>query len=42
MKNAEDSWMMHNIDLHAVTGPHGGGDATIAAPGETKGFTLRR
>jgi nitrite reductase (NO-forming) len=41
LKNAEDSWMMHNIDLHAVTGPHGGGEATMAAPGETKGFTFK-
>jgi nitrite reductase (NO-forming) len=41
MKNAEDSWMMHNVDFHAVTGPHGGGGATIAAPGEAKGFTFK-
>jgi nitrite reductase (NO-forming) len=41
MKNAEDSWMMHNVDFHSVTGPHGGGAATMAAPGETKGFTFK-
>ena len=41
LKNADDSWMYHNIDLHAVTGPHGGGEATMAAPGETKGFTFK-
>jgi nitrite reductase (NO-forming) len=41
LKNAEDSWMMHNIDLHSVTGPHGGGEASMAAPGETKGFTFK-
>ncbi|MGF1610754.1 MAG: copper-containing nitrite reductase [Kiloniellales bacterium] len=41
MKNADDSWMMHNVDFHAVTGPHGGGMATEAAPGETKGFSFK-
>lgn len=25
----------HNVDFHAVTGPHGGGGATTVAPGET-------
>jgi nitrite reductase (NO-forming) len=41
LKNAADSAMMHNIDLHAVTGPGGGGGATMAMPGETKGFTFK-
>jgi nitrite reductase (NO-forming) len=41
MKNADDSVMMHNVDFHAVTGPGGGGAATMAAPGETKGFTFK-
>jgi len=41
MKNADDSAMMHNVDFHAVTGPGGGGIATMAAPGETKGFTFQ-
>lgn len=41
MKNADDSVMMHNVDFHAVTGPGGGGGATMAAPGETKGFTFK-
>jgi nitrite reductase (NO-forming) len=41
LKNAEDSWMMHNVDFHAVTGPHGGGKATEAHPGEQKGFTFK-
>jgi len=41
MKNADDSLMMHNVDFHAVTGPGGGGVATMAAPGETKGFTFK-
>jgi nitrite reductase (NO-forming) len=41
LKNAEDSWFNHNIDLHAVTGPGGGGVVTVADPGETKGFTFK-
>ncbi|MFV0623670.1 copper-containing nitrite reductase [Sphingomonas sp. ac-8] len=41
MKNAADSVMMHNVDFHAVTGPGGGAVATMAGPGETKGFTFK-
>jgi nitrite reductase (NO-forming) len=41
LKNHEDSVLMHNVDFHAVTGPHGGGHATMAMPGETKGFTFK-
>lgn len=41
MKNAADSVMAHNVDFHAVTGPGGGAVATVAAPGETKGFTFK-
>lgn len=41
MKNADDSVMMHNVDFHAVTGPGGGAGATLAAPGESKGFTFK-
>jgi nitrite reductase (NO-forming) len=41
LKNAPDSVMMHNIDFHAVTGPGGGGGATMAMPGETKGFSFK-
>lgn len=41
LKNADDSVMMHNIDLHAVNGPGGGAVATEAAPGETKAFTFK-
>jgi nitrite reductase (NO-forming) len=33
--------MPHNVDLHAVRGPGGGGVATEAAPGETKLFTFK-
>jgi nitrite reductase (NO-forming) len=35
LKNATDSHMSHNIDLHAVTGPGGGAKATTVAPGES-------
>jgi len=35
LKNATDSRMTHNIDLHAVTGPGGGAEATIVGPGES-------
>ncbi len=35
LKNASDSHMSHNIDLHAVTGPGGGAKATVVAPGES-------
>ena len=41
MTNDEGSVFPHNIDLHAVTGPGGGGEATMAAPGETKSFTFK-
>ena len=41
MKNAHDSVMPHNVDFHAVTGPGGGAVATVAAPGESKGFSFK-
>jgi nitrite reductase (NO-forming) len=41
LTNAEDSLMNHNVDFHAVTGLHGGGHATMAEPGQTKGFTFK-
>jgi nitrite reductase (NO-forming) len=42
LKNAEDSWMPHNVDFHAVTGLHGGGHATMADPGaDSMGFTFK-
>src|SRR5690606_30342428 len=28
LKNPEDSWMFHNVDFHAATGPGGGAGAT--------------
>ncbi|WP_173934917.1 copper-containing nitrite reductase [Chelativorans sp. Marseille-P2723] len=41
LENHEHSMAMHNVDFHAVTGLHGGGQATLAAPGEEKGFTFK-
>lgn len=41
LKNAPDSLMLHNIDLHAVNGPGGGAVLTEVAPGETKAFTFK-
>lgn len=41
LENDDGSMMMHNVDFHAVTGPHGGGHATMAAPGETRGFSFK-
>jgi nitrite reductase (NO-forming) len=41
LKNAHDSRVPHNIDLHAVSGPHGGGSATLVSPGEEATFTFR-
>lgn len=41
LHNPADSAMMHNVDFHAVTGPGGGGAATLAKPGETKSFSFK-
>lgn len=41
LKNPEDSWMFHNVDFHAATGPGGGAGATTAAPGEARSFTFK-
>lgn len=41
LKNNEDSWFMHNVDFHAVTGPGGGAELTTAAPGEEKAFRFK-
>jgi len=41
LTNAANNAMPHNIDLHAVRGPGGGGDATGVAPSETKAFTFK-
>jgi len=41
LKNAANSILPHNIDLHAVTGPGGGAAATSAAPGKEASFTFK-
>lgn len=41
LANARDSKMIHSIDLHAVTGGHGGGEHTQVAPGQEKAFTFK-
>jgi nitrite reductase (NO-forming) len=41
LHNPEDSMAMHNVDFHAVTGPGGGGAASLANPGETRTFTFK-
>lgn len=41
LTNDAADMMMHNVDFHAVLGPGGGGQATIANPGETKSFTFK-
>lgn len=41
LKNHEHSRQPHSIDLHAVTGPGGGGEATQVLPGEQAGFRFK-
>lgn len=41
IKNSETSLHHHNVDLHAATGPGGGGKVSVVAPGETKEFTFK-
>lgn len=41
LRNHEDSWMLHNVDFHAVTGPGGGAEATTCEPGEEKAFKFK-
>jgi len=41
LKNHASSVNAHNIDLHAVTGPHGGGKASFTLPGQETAFTFR-
>ena len=40
LKNAANSTMPHNIDLHAVTGPGGGAHASLTLPGHETVFTF--
>jgi nitrite reductase (NO-forming) len=41
LTNAATNSFHHNIDLHAVNGPHGGGMETMVDPGESKTFTFQ-
>jgi nitrite reductase (NO-forming) len=41
LKNPAESLMPHNIDLHAVTGPGGGGKVTTVAPGQSATFRFK-
>ena len=41
LKNHPDNKVPHNIDLHAVTGPGGGAEASFAAPGHETVFTFK-
>lgn len=40
LHNHPTSKVPHNIDLHAVTGPGGGAEASFTAPGHTSTFTF--
>lgn len=40
LHNNEHSTVPHNIDLHAVTGPHGGGHASMTLPGKESVFSF--
>jgi nitrite reductase (NO-forming) len=40
LKNHPTSTVPHNIDLHAVTGPGGGAEATLVVPGHQATFTF--
>lgn len=41
LENAEDSTMIHSIDLHAVNGPGGGATVTQVQPGKGATFTFK-
>jgi nitrite reductase (NO-forming) len=41
LQNDATSTMPHNIDLHAVTGPGGGAEASFVAPGHASQFSFR-
>jgi nitrite reductase (NO-forming) len=41
LTNNKSSKAVHSIDLHAVTGGHGGGAHTQVAPGQTKTITFK-
>jgi nitrite reductase (NO-forming) len=41
LTNPAESMMPHNIDLHAVTGPGGGGAVTLVSPGQSATFKFK-
>lgn len=41
LSNHPNNKMPHNIDLHAVSGPGGGADASMTAPGHTSKFSFK-
>jgi len=41
LSNHPNNKLPHNIDLHAVTGPGGGAEASMTAPGHTTQFTFK-
>ncbi|MCK9453328.1 MAG: copper-containing nitrite reductase [Bacteroidales bacterium] len=41
LHNHPDNMLPHNIDLHAVTGPGGGAEASLIAPGKSAQFSFR-
>lgn len=41
LHNHPDNKLPHNIDLHAVTGPGGGAEASMTAPGHSTQFTFK-
>jgi nitrite reductase (NO-forming) len=41
LRNHPESWLNHNVDFHAVTGPHGGGGATMSEPGHSGSFSFK-
>ena len=41
LRNHQESWMMHNVDFHAVNGQGGGAEASTAGPGEERAFRFK-
>ena len=41
LDNHPSNKLPHNIDLHAVTGPGGGAESSLTAPGHTSQFTFK-
>jgi nitrite reductase (NO-forming) len=41
LSNSKTSKAVHSIDLHSVTGGHGGGEHTQVAPGQSKTFRFK-